>query len=69
MTARVLIFFKSSESLACFRACFLPGWAKDLSAPQYNSSSIKCKNIAWTLKSKESCLSLEADCSYVGMGK
>ena len=34
MTARVSMLLKSRASLACFRACFLPGRAKDLSAPQ-----------------------------------
>ena len=35
MTARFLMLLKSHASLTCFRACFLPGRAKDLSAPQY----------------------------------
>ena len=35
MTARVSMLLKSRASLTCFRACFLPGRAKDLSAPQY----------------------------------
>ena len=35
MTARVSMLLKSRVSLTCFRACFLPGRAKDLSAPQY----------------------------------
>jgi len=34
MTARVSMLLKSRVSLTCFRACFLPGQAKDLSAPQ-----------------------------------
>ena len=34
MTACVLMLLKSRMSLTCFRACFLPGWAKDLSAPR-----------------------------------
>jgi len=34
MTARVSML-KSRVSLTCFRACFLPGRAKDLSAPWY----------------------------------
>jgi len=34
MTARVSML-KSRMSLTCFRACFLPGRAKDLSAPLY----------------------------------
>ena len=36
MTARVSILLKSRASLTCFWACFLPGRAKDLSAPRYN---------------------------------
>ena len=35
MTARVSMFLKSLASLTWFRACFLPGRAKDLSAPWY----------------------------------
>jgi len=35
MTARVSMLLKSRATLACFRACFLPGWDKDLSAPRY----------------------------------
>ena len=33
MTARVSMSLKLRASLTCFRACFLPGRAKDLSAP------------------------------------
>jgi len=35
MTARVSILLKSRASLTCFRASFLPGRAKDLSALRY----------------------------------
>jgi len=35
MIARVSMLLKSRASLTCFRASFLPGWAKDLSAPRY----------------------------------
>ena len=35
MTASVSMLLKSRASLTCFRACFLPGQAKDLSAPRY----------------------------------
>jgi len=35
MTARVSMLLKSRASLTCFRACFLPGRAKDLSVPRY----------------------------------
>jgi len=34
MTARVSMLLKSRVSLTCFRACFLPGRAKDLLAPR-----------------------------------
>ena len=35
LTARVSMLLKSRASLTCFRACFLPGRAKELSAPRY----------------------------------
>ena len=35
MTASVSMLLKSRASLTCFRACFLPGRTKDLSAPRY----------------------------------
>ena len=35
MTDCVSILLKSRASLECFRACFLTGRAKDLSAPRY----------------------------------
>jgi len=35
MTTRVSMSLKSRASLTCFRACVLPGRAKDLSAPWY----------------------------------
>ena len=35
MTARVSMLLKSRASLTCFQASFLPGRAKDLSAPRY----------------------------------
>jgi len=37
MTACVSMLLKSRASLTCFRACFLPGRAKDLSARRYGS--------------------------------
>jgi len=39
LTARVSMLLKSRASLTCFRACFLPGRAKDLSAPPYNNTA------------------------------
>jgi len=38
MTARVSMLLKSRKSLIFFRACFLPGRVKDLSAPTYSYS-------------------------------
>ena len=35
MTARVSMLLKLRASVTCFHACFLPGRAKDLSAPRY----------------------------------
>ena len=35
MTARFSMLLRSRASLTCFRACFLAGRAKDLSAPRY----------------------------------
>ena len=35
MTARVAMLLKSRASVTCFRVCFLPDRAKDLSAPPY----------------------------------
>ena len=38
MTARVSMLLKSRASLTYFRACFLPGRAKDLSVPRYTAA-------------------------------
>jgi len=40
MTACVSMLLKSRVSLTCFRACFLPGRAKDLSAPGKNVTEL-----------------------------
>jgi len=40
MTARVSMLLKSRASLTCFRVCFLPGRAKDLSASWYNTARL-----------------------------
>ena len=37
--AHVTMLLKSHASLTCFRACFLPGRAKDLSAPRYTDQT------------------------------
>ena len=39
MSARVSMLLKSRASLTCFRACFLPGRAKNLSAPRQKERS------------------------------
>jgi len=51
MTARVSMLLKSRATLTCFRVCFLPGRAKDLSAPRqkcgrqgFTSSLVKYDN-------------------------
>jgi len=43
MTARVSMLLKSRATLTCFRASFLPGRAKDLSAPQYCFNPLNAK--------------------------
>ena len=56
MTARVSMLLKSRASLTCFRACFLPGRAKDLSAPRYF--------LSWNVRLPVSSRELPAfDCS------
>jgi len=56
MTARVSMLLKSRASVTCFRACFFPGRAKNLSAPRYNHTqhtrSIHVYVYNMTLKNK-----------------
>jgi len=40
MTARVSMLLKSRTPLTCLRACFLPGRAKDLSAPRHRRCTL-----------------------------
>ena len=40
MTTRVSMLLKSRASLTCFRACFLPGRSKNVSAPRHNGNSL-----------------------------
>ena len=50
MTARVSMLLKSRASLTCFRAYFLPGRAKDLSAPRENSKKFHYfKMFGWSI--------------------
>jgi len=44
MTAHVSMLLKSLASLTRFRACFIPGRAKDLSAPRYYGCISYLKN-------------------------
>ena len=48
MTARASMLLKSRASLTCFRACFLPGRAKDLSARRYLATRSGQKNVKCT---------------------
>ena len=48
MAARVSMLLKSRASLTCFRACFLPGRAKDLSAPRYVHKYAACALRPWS---------------------
>jgi len=57
MTARVSMLLKSRASLICFRACFLPGWAKDLPAPQYCHNELSTCQTAIVLAKCTSVLS------------
>jgi len=50
MTARVSMLLKSRASLTCFRACFFPDRAKDLSAPRYYDYTLMIQN-----NSRRSC--------------
>ena len=50
MTVRVSMLLKSRESLTCFRACFLPGRAKDLSAPRYTQLDRKQERLTHYVK-------------------
>ena len=52
MTARVSMLLKSRVSLTCFRAFFLPGRVKDLSAPRVRVPSF-CNKIGTTKETKE----------------
>ena len=40
MTARASILLKSRASLTCFRACFVAGRTKNLSAPRYKNLTL-----------------------------
>jgi len=56
-TSRVSMLLKSRASLTCFRACFLPGRAKDLSAPRNIYESFLYVHISSMryVKRKETC--------------
>ena len=52
ITACVSMLLKSRASLTCFRACFLPGRAEDISAPRYERKRFaqefwtKCEHVS-----------------------
>jgi len=50
MTDRVSMLLKSRASLTCFRACFFPGRAKDLSAPRYRYASLDDGDTFWEIR-------------------
>jgi len=49
MTASVSMLLKSRASLTCFRACFLPVLAKDITAPRFFTLSCTKKLLALCL--------------------
>jgi len=55
MTAHVSVLLKSHTSLTCFRACLLPGQAKDFSAPWYYLHPV-CVSFLLTIFLKEDLL-------------
>ena len=57
LTARVSMLLKSRASLTCFRACFLPGRAKDLSTPRYliGHNLLNHEDVVWS-KSYTRCI-------------
>jgi hypothetical protein len=63
VTARISMLLKSRASLTCFRACFLPDRAKDLSAPRYENISmlvylLQKVRLLWYLSSISSCVNM-----------
>jgi len=50
MTARVSMLLKSRASLTCFRACFLPGRPKDLSARRYMNGIPPLRTVIFEMK-------------------
>ena len=50
VTTRVSMLLKSRASLTCFRACFFPGRAKDLSAHRYNVFATNVHTLSWIQK-------------------
>jgi len=63
LTARVAMLLKLRASLTCLRACFLPGRAKDLSAPSTYQTFVLCR---WDVRFL--CL-FPQDCNSVSFRK
>ena len=57
MTARISMLLESHASLTWFQACFLPGWTKDLSAPQYYHNELSTHQMVSALSKFTSVLS------------
>ena len=68
MTSRVSILLKSRASLTCFRACFLAGRAKHLSAPRYviRHSVHRGEDQGWTVGSYPAMLKWSVEGTYLG---
>ena len=66
MTALVSMLLKSHASLTCFRACFLPGRARDLSAPRYTQRDRKQEKLT---HHTIGCISAKRDSSLLQSGR
>ena len=61
MTVSGSMLLKSRASLTCFRACFLPGRAKDFSAPRHTSEVYIYVNIDGLLNTVKFMHKMSAD--------
>ena len=70
MTARVSMLLKSRASLTCFRACSLPGLAKDLLEPRYylqHDTFPQMVNYGKRLPAPSNQISTYYYCSYLNL--
>jgi len=63
---RVSILLKSRASLTCFRACFLPGRAKDISAPRYYNTDFFFYMTDWNTRTSNFWLCSEIPVMWIG---